>query len=85
MLTQLHKIELKQSLKPDNADPNRPPKLVTFSDGNPYSYEAVAYVLWTLTDRGKVINLVMLKAKLGPLLQKGETVRNELSGATIAR
>ena len=58
--------------------------MVTFSDGNPDSYGTVAYVLWTLTDKRKVANLIMSKAKLGLLLQKGETVRNELSGATIA-
>ena len=44
----------------------------------------MAYILWSLVDGTRVSNLVMSKAKLGPLLQKGETVRNELSGATVA-
>ena len=44
-----------------------------------------AIALWhTLIVGSKVAALMMSKAKLGPLLHKGETVRNELSGATIA-
>ena len=35
-------------------------------------------------DGSRVATIVMSKAKLSPLLLKGETVRNELSGATIA-
>ena len=61
------------------------PDLVTFNDGNPDAYGVVAYVLWTLNDGQKVSNLLMSKAKLGPLNYKGETVRNELSGAKFAR
>ena len=41
-------------------------------------------MLWTLLDGSRVARLLMAKAKLGPLLQKGETVKNELSGATYA-
>ena len=84
MLTQLHTINFKRSIKPENINPNAAPILVTFSDGNPDSYGTVAYTLWSLLDGSRVATLVMSKAKLGPLLLKGETVRNELSGATIA-
>ena len=84
MLAQLHTINFKRSIKPVNINSNMAPILVTFSDGNPDSYGTVAYTLWTLNDGSKVATLMMSKAKLGPLLQKGETVRNELSGATIA-
>ena len=59
MLTQLHKIKFNRSLKPNDADPNKPPKLITFSDGNTDSYGTVAYNLWTLVDGTKVMNLVM--------------------------
>ena len=84
MLAQIHTINFRRSIKPDNVDENIDPVLVTFSDGNPDSYGTVAYTLWSLKDGSKVATLVMSKAKLGPLLMKGETVRNELSGATIA-
>ena len=84
MLTQLHAINFQRSIKPKNVNQNIAPVLVTFSDGNPDSYGTVAYTLWSLMDGSRVATIVMSKAKLSPLLLKGETVRNELSGATIA-
>ena len=83
MLLQLETIKFPRSFKPDNVDPAVKPDLVTFTDGNPHSYGAVAYVRWTLLDGDKEARLLMSKAKLGALLQLGETVRNELNGATF--
>ena len=84
MLSQLHTVSFGRSVKPENVDPDIPPTLVTFCDGNPDSYGTVAYTMWTLLDGSRVTMLMMSKAKLSPLLMKGETVRNELSGATIS-
>ena len=84
MLSQLHTVSFGRSVKPENMDPDIPPTLVTFCDGNPDSYGTVAYTMWSLLDGSRVTMLMMSKAKLGPLLMKGETVRNELSGATIS-
>ena len=81
MLLQLETIKFPRSFKPENVDPDVKPDLVTFTDGNPQSYGAVAYILWTLTSGEKEARLLMSKAKLGALLQMGETVRNELNGA----
>ena len=58
--------------------------LFTFCDGNPDVYGGVAYALWTLQDGSKEARVIMSKAKLGPLTRKGETVKNKLSGATLA-
>ena len=77
-------IRFARSFKPDGADPNIDPDLVTFEDGNPDAFGAVAYSLWTLCDSTKVVRLIMSKAKLAPMVKKGETVRNELNGATFA-
>ena len=73
-----------RSVKPENMDPDIPPTLVTFCDGNPDSYGTVAYTMWSLLDGSRVTMLMMSKANLGPLLMKGETVIKELSGATIS-
>ena len=43
----------------------------------------MAYALWTLQDGSKVATLIVTKAKLGPITHKGETVKNELSAATM--
>ena len=45
MLFQLEKIKFPRSFKPGNVDPAVEPDLVTFTDGNPQSYGAVAYIL----------------------------------------
>ena len=84
MLDSLENVTFPRSIKPINADPNIQPSLVTFSDGNENAYGCVAYALWTLVDGTREARLIMSKAKLGPLLQKGEVVKNELSGATFA-
>ena len=84
MLEGVKNIEFPRSVKPLDADPNIKPTIVTFSDGNEDAFGAVAYMLWTLVDGGKEARLVTSKAKLGPLLNKGEVVKNELSGAVFA-
>ena len=81
MLLQLENVKFPRSFRPDNIDPAIKPDLVTFTDGNPQSFGAVAYVLWTLKNGDKEARLLMSRAKLGALLQLGETVRNELNGA----
>ena len=40
--------------------------------------------MFTLEDGHRAARFLMAKAKLGPLTHKGETVKNELSGSTIA-
>ena len=50
MLLKLELIRFVRSFKPDGADPNVDPDLITFDDGNPDAFGAVAYALWTLTD-----------------------------------
>ena len=84
MLLRLEMIKFTRSFKPDGADLNIDPDLVTFEDGNPDAYGAVAYALWTLSDSTKVVRLIMSKVKLAPIVKKGETVRNKLNGATFA-
>ena len=84
MLESLKEITFPRSHKPENVDPDMRPDLVTFSDGNEDAFGAVAYARWTLLDGSRVSNLIMSKAKLGPLTHKGEVVKNELSGATFA-
>ena len=84
MLLKLADIKFTRCVKPPDVDPNIDPDLITFNDGNPDAYGVVAYILFTLNGGGKSASLLMSKAKLGPLTHKGETVRNELSGATYA-
>ena len=84
MLKALKGISFPRSIKPHQVNPDIDPVLVTFCDGNPEVYGAVAYALWVLHDGSKEARLIMAKAKLGPLTHKGETVKNELSGATLA-
>ena len=76
MLLKLELIKFVRSFKPDGVDPHVDPDLVTFEDGNPDAFGAVAYALWTLTNSTKVVRLIMSKAKLAPIVKKGETVRN---------
>ena len=82
MLVSLKDITFPRSHKPMNVDPYVKPHLFTFSDGNEEAYGSPAYARWTLLDGTRVTNLIMSKAKLGPLTHKGEVVKNELSGAT---
>ena len=84
MLEGVKNVSFPRSVKPPNADPGIKPTIVTFSDGNMDAFGAVAYLLWTLVDSSREARLVTSKAKLGPLLNKGEVVKNELSGATFA-
>ena len=84
MLEALKDIKFPRSIKPLNVMEDTKPCLITFSDGNEDAFGACAYALWTLADGTKEARLILSKAKLGPLLNKGETVKNELSGATFA-
>ena len=84
MLNALEEVTFPRSIKPECTDPEIDPDIVTFSDGNENSYGCVAYALWTLLGGEKEARLIMAKAKLAPLLAKGEVVKNELSGALFA-
>ena len=84
MLFSIHEVTFPRSIVPDNIDPNVKPLLISFSDGNENCYGAVFYILWTLRDGSKVCRLIMAKARLAPLLQKGDVVKSELSAATVA-
>ena len=84
ILNDLNNVKFARSMKPENVNDEVDPVLITFSDGNPYAYGTVAYALWTLLDGTKVVRLIMSKAKISPLQYKGETMRNELAGATFA-
>ena len=84
MLAAVEEIKFPRSVKPENYDPDVKPSLVTLSDGNEESYGCVAYVLWSLLSGEREARLLMAKAKLAPLLNKGEVVKNELSGAVFA-
>ena len=84
MLEVVKDVTFPRSLKPDNVAPGTKPDIATFSDGNENAYGAVAYAVWTLEDGTKEGRFIIAKAKLGPLLNKGEIVKNELSGATFA-
>ena len=84
LLIEVEKVKFARCVKPPGAATNVDPNLVTFCDGNPDAFGVAAYVVFELDDGGKTSNLLMSKAKLGPLTHKGETVRNELCGATFA-
>ena len=84
MLVTLKDVKFPRSFKPANCDPEVEPDLVMFSDGNPDSFGACAYAVWTLMDGSRQAVLLMSRAKLSAVLQKGETVRNELSGAVFS-
>ena len=83
MLITLSEINFPRSIKPLNCDSEILPVLAVFSDGNPESFGTCAYSIWSLQDGRKEATLVMAKAKLSAVLKKGETVRNELSGAVF--
>ena len=84
MLVSAENVKFPRAIKPVNVKPGTSPSLVTFSDGNEECYGAVCYVLWVLEDDTREARMIMSKAKLAPLLSKGEVVKNELSGATFA-
>ena len=64
MLLELDLIKFMRSFKPVGADPSIDRDLLTFEDGNPDAFGAVAYALWTMSDSTKVARLIMSKAKL---------------------
>ena len=84
MLLQLETIKFARCIRPAGTDPNIDPDLATFCDGNPEAFGVTAYAIFTLIGGGRSACLMMSKARLGPLTHKGETVRNELGGATLA-
>ena len=84
MLLQIENISFPRCVKPIGALEDVLPDLITFCDGNPDSFGAVAYVVYEMAEGKKDSCLLMSKAKLGPLTQQGETSRNELCGATFA-
>ena len=84
MLEGVKDVTFPRSVKPPGVDEEVKPTIVTFSDGNMDAFGAVLYLLWTLVDGSRVARLVTSKAKLGPLLNQGEVVKNELSGALFA-
>ena len=84
MLEGVRNVSFPRSVKPINVDPAIKPTIVTFSDGNKEAFGAVLYLLWTLIGGEKEARLVTSKAKLAPLLNQGEVVKNELAGATFA-
>ena len=84
MLSQIDNIHFPRSFKPKDVDPNIAPEFCSFNDGNPDAFGTVGYARWTLIDGTKKCCLMLSKSRLGPLTHKGETVRNELSGATLS-
>ena len=83
-IPKLKDVKFRRSVKPRNVKVGTKPKLVTFGDGNPDSYGTVAYALWELDNGMKEANLMMAKARLGPVTHLGETVKHELCAATIS-
>ena len=84
MLLYLDTIQFPRSVKPAGTDPEVKPMLCTFNDGNPDAFGTVGYVRWIMNDGSAQCRLLLSKSRLGPLMHKGETVRNELSGATLS-
>ena len=84
LLLEVEKVKFDRCVKPVGANADVDPDLVTFCDGNPDAFGVAAYAMYELENGGKQATLLMSKAKLGPLTHKGETVRNELCGATFA-
>lgn len=84
MLNSLKNAVFNRSYKPPNFDPSVKPVLVTFCDGNEDAFGVIVYALWSLLDGTKTSRFILAKAKLGPLLNKGEVVKNELSGSVLA-
>ena len=84
MLNSLKNAVFNRSYKPPNFDPSVKPVLVTFCDGNENAFGVIVYALWSLLDGTKTSRFILAKAKLGPLLNKGEVVKNELSCSVLA-
>lgn len=84
MLSHLEKVLFPRSFKPQGIDTTVKPDLCTLNDGNPDAYGTVGYARWTMIDGTHKCTLILSKSRLSPLSHKGETVRNELSGATLS-
>ena len=84
MLEAAKEITFPRATIPKNVDKSIKPNIVSFDDGNEESYGAVVYSRYTLKDGKRECRLIAAKAKLGPLLEHGEVVKHELSGATTA-
>ena len=50
----------------------------------PDAYGTVGYARWTMSDGTKTCRLMLSNSRLGPLIHRGETIRNELSGTTLS-
>ena len=81
MLEALKDITFNRSVKPENVNEDILPDLITIGDGNKMAFGAIAYALWTLLDSTKKATLLMAKAKLGPLVFKGDVIKCEMSSA----
>ena len=84
MLMQLNDIYFPRSFKPELVDPAVKPDFCTLNDGNPDAFGTVGYIRWAMLDGTHECRLMLSKSRLSPLSHKGETVRNELSGATLS-
>ena len=84
MLHALKDIKIDRCVKPLNTDDSYKPDLVTFDDGNPDAFGSPIYGRWKLLNGLFKCRLLASKAKLGPILRKGETSKNELNAAVTA-
>ena len=84
MLYALKDVVFARSIVPEDWDRSVQPTLVTFGDGNEQAFGSVAFAIWTLLNGERDVRLIMSKAKLGPLLHKGDVIRHELGGATFS-
>ena len=75
MLDAASEITFQCATRPHDIDEEVKPDIIAFNDGNENAYGAVSYSRWTLKDGTKVVNLLAAKAKLGPLLDKGDVVK----------
>ena len=84
ILVALKEVAIVRSIKPENVNDDILPILVTFADGNEAAFGCNAYALWTLRDSSVKVTLIMSKAKLSPLMYKGEVSKSELSASVLA-
>ena len=57
------------------------PDLYNFGDSNPESFGSVAYAVFDMESGSKKSNLLMLKAKLGLIVQIGQTFWEKIESA----
>ena len=66
--TQIGRVKFAGLLKLTSAKKEKNLNLYTFGDGNPESFWSVAYTMFDMEDRNKILYLLMSKAKLGPIV-----------------